>query len=240
MGLGYLGAVSGSRAILWDFDGTLAERPGRWRACLCEVLDRYEPGHRVAAEALIPFLKDGFPWHTPHVAHPQLSTADAWWQHLRGLLERAFAGVGFSVERASELAAHVRDCYPDPARWRVFDDVVPVLTALRGSGWRHVIVSNHVPELADLVDRLGLGMLIEATVNSAVTGFEKPHPEMFKLGRVAAGNPEEIWMVGDNPHADVAGAEAVGIPAILVRRAVDKPPTITRQAQDLTGVHRYL
>ncbi len=194
----------------------------------------------MAADALIPFLKDGFPWHTPDVPHPQLSTGIAWWQHLRDLLARAFIGVGFSVERASELAAHVRDFYLDPVRWRVFSDTVPVLTALRESGWRHVIVSNHVPELADLVDQLGLGTLIEATVNSAVTGYEKPHPEMFELGRAAAGDPEEIWMIGDNPHADVAGAEAVGIPAILVRRAVDKPSTIPRQSEDLTGVHRYL
>jgi len=27
-----------SGIVLWDFDGTLAERPGLWRGCLLEVL----------------------------------------------------------------------------------------------------------------------------------------------------------------------------------------------------------
>ncbi len=28
---------------------------------------------------------------------------------------------------------------------------------------------------------------------------------------------DAAWMVGDNPEADVRGAEAVGLPAILIR-----------------------
>jgi len=34
-----------SGLVLWDFDGTLAERPGMWRGCLVETLDADEPGH---------------------------------------------------------------------------------------------------------------------------------------------------------------------------------------------------
>ncbi|WP_228282485.1 HAD hydrolase-like protein [Rubrobacter tropicus] len=30
-------------------------------------------------------------------------------------------------------------------------------------------------------------------------------------------NPKRVWMVGDDADADVRGAEAAGIPAILVR-----------------------
>jgi putative hydrolase of the HAD superfamily len=30
------------------------------------------------------------------------------------------------------------------------------------------------------------------------------------------GQPARMWMVGDNPVADIRGAEAVGIPAFLV------------------------
>src|SRR5437588_9596124 len=30
---------------LWDFDGTLAERPGMWGGCMLEVLDDHEPNH---------------------------------------------------------------------------------------------------------------------------------------------------------------------------------------------------
>ncbi len=33
----------------------------------------------------------------------------------------------------------------------------------------------------------------------------------------AVADADAAWMVGDNPEADVRGAEAVGLPAILVR-----------------------
>jgi putative hydrolase of the HAD superfamily len=80
-----------------------------------------------------------------------------------------------------------------------------------------VILSNHVPELEGIVEALGLSNVIDAVVNSARTGYEKPHPEAYAAGRAAAGDPDELWMVGDNHVADVAGAEAAGIRAILVR-----------------------
>ncbi|HVS84245.1 MAG TPA: HAD hydrolase-like protein, partial [Gaiellaceae bacterium] len=41
--------------------------------------------------------------------------------------------------------------------------------------------------------------------------------EAFRLALRACGDPAEVWMVGDNPIADIEGAEAVGIRAIRVR-----------------------
>jgi putative hydrolase of the HAD superfamily len=40
---------------------------------------------------------------------------------------------------------------------------------------------------------------------------------MFAAGMARAGQPGVAWMVGDNPVADVAGARAAGMRAILVR-----------------------
>ncbi len=101
----------------------------------------------------------------------------------------------------------------------MFDDTVPALARLSGSGWSHIVLSNHVPELVDLVDGLGLARHLEHVLTSARIGYEKPHPEAFRAALHACGNPRNVWMVGDNPLADVAGAEAVALPAILVRRA---------------------
>ena len=50
------------------------------------------------------------------------------------------------------------------------------------------------------------------------TDYEKPHPETFRGVLEALGGADEIWMVGDNAEADVAGAKAAGIPAVLVRK----------------------
>lgn len=205
------------RAVLWDFDGTLAFRTGRWAGLLAEVLDDHEPGHGFAADDFRPFLRNGFPWHRPDVPHPELTAPGAWWAAVESLLSRAYEGVGYASERAAALAKHAGRRYADPTRgWELYDDVLPALRRLRTDGWRHVILSNHIPELPAIVEHLGLVELVDVVISSAITGFEKPHPEAFEAGRRAAG-ADELWMVGDNPIADVRGAEAVGIPAILVR-----------------------
>ena len=77
-------------------------------------------------------------------------------------------------------------------------------------------------------------------MNPAETGYEKPHSEAFSLARMAAGNPATIWMVGDNPKADIAGAEAAGIPAILVRRDETEADDVSRRVRDLHDVERFL
>lgn len=206
-----------SSVVLWDFDGTLAFRAGMWRGCMVETLDRHEPGHGIASEAFIPALESGFPWHSPETAHPELAPAD-WWAKVEALFARGYEAVGYAPVRAAELRRCAHLHYVDPTvGWQLFTDTVPVLTRLAEQGWRHVILSNHVPELSELVAGLGLDVLVDHVVCSAATGYEKPHPEAFAHALRVCGEPARVWMVGDNPEADVAGAERAGIPGILAR-----------------------
>jgi len=205
--------------ILWDFDGTLAHRPGMWGACVVEALDEHEPGHGIALDDVRPLLRDGFPWHAPNEPHPHLCDADRWWKHVGALLAHAYEGVGLTPALAAELADRARARYVDVDTWRVFEDTRPALERLRARGWHHVVLSNHVPELPALAGALGLAEYFDAVLTSAATGYEKPHPEAFAHGLRAAGAARPVWMVGDNYEADVAGAEEVGIPAVLARRA---------------------
>jgi putative hydrolase of the HAD superfamily len=214
-----------TRAVLWDFDGTLAYREGRWSQALLDALDRACPGHGASRDALRPGLRDGFPWHRPDVGHAH-PTADAWWAALAPVLAGACTAAGVGADDAQRAAAALREVYLDPAGWRVYDDVRPAFGML--GGYRHVVVSNHVPELPSLVAALGLP--VDAVVTSATVGWEKPHPRVWEAALVAAGSPREVWMVGDNPEADVCGAEAAGIPAILVRTA---DPGVARACGDL-------
>ena len=231
--------VEPSRAILWDFEGTLARRvPGAWTRCSVEVLDLHEPGHNVTQEMIRPFMQSGFPWHTPDVAHPELATRDAWWSSVNSAIARAYGSVGIPEVRARELAACFRERFFDPGCWETFPDTESALVRSRRMGFRNVVLSNHAPELDELVTGLGLDPLLDAVVNSAVTGYEKPHPEAFRLAQRAAGDVAEVWMVGDRYDADIVGAEAVGVPAVLVRgsdqRAARAAPTLLA-ALDLIG-----
>lgn len=206
------------RAVFWDFDGTLAVRDGMWGGCLLSVLDAHQPDHQVGIEDLRPHLAAGFPWHDAERPHPELNDPDAWWAAVAEVIAAAYEGVGYAKTRAAGLAACVREEFVDPDRWRVFDDALPVLSRLRDEGWRHVIVSNHVPELPELVAQLGLRDLVDEVITSAAVGYDKPHPAIFAVALEVAGSPNQVWMVGDSPTADVAGAEGCQIPAILVRR----------------------
>lgn len=206
--------------IIWDFEGTLAECPGLWRSALIRVLDDNVPDHQIDQEQIRPFLKDGFFWHRPEQPHTAIKTADDWWLSLEPVFTRAYCGVGFDSAEARKLAGLVRSCYINPARFKLYEDTLPALKKLKSTGWKHVILSNHVPELQGIVLALGLGEYVDRVFCSASTGYEKPNIKAFQIALNYIGHKEEVWMVGDNWESDIKGAEAVGIKAILVRREI--------------------
>jgi putative hydrolase of the HAD superfamily len=217
--------------ILWDFDGTLASSPGLWSRALLYVLDAHVPGHDIKIEQIRPFVRNCFPWDAPDIPHPHLSAPGAWWKEMEFVFARAYQGLGLDGVSAGKLAGLAHKCYVDAERFTVFDDVVPVLSDFNARGWQSVILSNHVPELPEIVKTLPFAPFIKECITSATIGYEKPHKEAYKIALEAAGNPEIVWMVGDSPNADVAGAEAVGIPAILVRTT--QTVTVKYYAPDL-------
>jgi len=210
--------------VLWDFDGTLASRHGLWSGCVLEVLDELEPGHAATLERVRAGMRGAFPWNRHEQPHTHLADADEWWSVMEAAIAEAVCDCGVAARRGRELAAAVRARFIDGTRaWQLFEDSRAALTATAQAGWRNVILSNHVPELHALVETLGLSDLVERTFSSGETGYEKPHPEAYLGALRACGAPAERWMIGDNPLADVRGAEALGIPAILVRSDAPAP-----------------
>ena len=204
--------------LIWDFDGTLGYREGgMWSGTLRDILCEALPGCTVTADELRAQLRVGYPWHTPEISHPELCDADAWWAALQPVFVRALVGVGTPPSLAPVLAGQFRARYTDFSRWRLFPDSFPVLGRLAAQGWRHVLLSNHVPELPDIVRHLGLDYHFDHIFNSAETGYEKPHPQAFRNVLSALPEVENIWMIGDNYLADIQGAAALGIPGVLVR-----------------------
>jgi putative hydrolase of the HAD superfamily len=227
---------SAKSVLFWDFEGTLARRPFLWAGVVREVLSEHELAWGVERPVIALHLKSGFPWQEADRPHPELSTPEAWWNRVGGVLEHAMTAVGVDTETAHALVPEVRAAFLNPATWLVFEDTRPVLSQTAEMGWSNVVLSNHAPELPELVEGLGLGDLVDLTLTSATLGYEKPHPEAFNAALKAVGTPAEKWSIGDSLTADVVGAERAGIPAILVRR----PGDFGRVAADLDGVMEWI
>lgn len=206
------------RYLVWDFDGTLAERPGQWSGMLAKMLKAEFPHLTATREDFRPHMSANFPWHRHETPQIPPHGDDAWWEALHPVFTHAFESCGkLCTADAQRLARRVREEYLRFDEWKVFEDTVPALEALTAEGWIHVVLSNHVPELEKLIEAIGLAPHFERVFNSAKLGYEKPHPEVFGKVRAACPRATQYVMVGDNPVADVRGARAVGWPAVLVR-----------------------
>jgi len=122
------------------------------------------------------------------------------------------------------LARAVYETFGEPERWKAYGDVAPCFERLRAEGVKIGIISNWDTRLERIFDGLGLLPLVDAVVSSAVVGLHKPDPRIFELAcRRVHVHPEACAHVGDHYYADVLGARAVGMTAVLIDRHGDAP-----------------
>jgi putative hydrolase of the HAD superfamily len=107
----------------------------------------------------------------------------------------------------------------DALRFRAFEDARDALAAVRASCIPVVVASNWDASLPEVLAGVGLLDLLDGVVCSAVAGAPKPSSDVFRAALSLAGvAPGEAVHVGDDLDADVAGARAAGIYAVLLRR----------------------
>lgn len=72
------------------------------------------------------------------------------------------------------------------------------------------------------LDRLFPGNGFRFIIATSEYGVRKPAPAIFRLALAKTGAaPEDVWYVGDNAHADVLGAAAVGIVPVWYRSGLE-------------------
>jgi len=181
----------GTRAVLFDLDGTLHDRAVTLRAWLAghvrqfglpdgyagRFLELEDHGYRPKAE-VIPQLVQEFA--LPHDPRSLLDT----------------------------YAGHVRHAVP-------MAHAHPVLRDLRAQGVRVGVVTNGWGDLQPTcVEVCGLSGLIDDLVISKVVGLGKPDPAIYRLALDRLGvRADQAWFVGDSPRNDIAGPQAVGLRA---------------------------
>ena len=119
---------------------------------------------------------------------------------------------------------------------RMFGHIGPdvaMLTAVRRAreqGIRTGLISNSMGR--GMYADAPLDELFDGVVISGEVGVHKPQPEIYRLGAERAGAPVEACVFVDDLRENCAGAEAVGMTAILHRGANTSVPRM----EELLGV----
>ncbi|MGK5697861.1 HAD family hydrolase [Streptomyces sp. URMC 128] len=88
----------------------------------------------------------------------------------------------------------------------------------RAGGWTCVIVTNgRTRQQETKIRNTGLDQLVQGWVVSEGVGHKKPAPEIFQGAAALVGLPlPGAWVIGDSPHADIAGADTLGLRSVWV------------------------
>jgi putative hydrolase of the HAD superfamily len=126
------------------------------------------------------------------------------------------AGVEAPPDLCLKIISHI---LRQERRFALFDDVVPVLTALKDKGVALGLISNISSNIDQIYHGLGLSTYLGFVVTPDEVGATKPDPRIFLAAlERAAVTAEEAIHVGDQYQSDVVGARGVGIKPLLLDR----------------------
>ncbi len=203
-----MSAGSDIRAVSFDVGGTLIEP---WPSV----------GH-VYAEVAVEFGITGI---EPEALNRQFAAAwkarrsfdysrDAW----RDLVNHSFAGLCTAPPSRACFDA-MYDVFATTKPWRLFDDVLPTLDAVKARDWKLAIISNWDERLRPLLVELKLMDKFDAVVISHEAGCTKPAPQIFHRAAAELGLPASaVLHIGDSREEDYHGARAGGMKALLLDR----------------------
>jgi putative hydrolase of the HAD superfamily len=211
-------------AVLLDALGTLVELERPWPYLVVELEAR---GVVVSEDDARAAMQAEMAYYRAH--HDEASD----WAGLVDLRRRCAAVVQDHLHTALPLD-DVRDAMLAAIRFRPYPEVPGVLARLRADGVRLAVVSNWDVSLHDVLERTALRRLVDAVVISAELGVGKPDPAIFRAALERLGvQPERAMHVGDSLEADVAGARAAGLEAVLVVREGAAAPAGVRVVSSL-------
>lgn len=207
------------KVFCWDFDGTLTRSGSLWGGSIFDILKSIVPN---CTDGLCQRVREHmwghYPWDTPDRDDGSCRD-EAWWDSVEGHFFEGCIGCGIPPSLSEEAARLLRPTIKQPARYRLYEDALPTLQALRAHGAKNVLLSNNYPDLEEVADALGLSPCFDGAVISGKVGYNKPRREIFELAKQKYPEAEYI-MVGDNPSADILGGKQSGMKTVLVHRGV--------------------
>ncbi|WP_155852627.1 HAD family hydrolase [Arthrobacter sp. H14] len=107
------------------------------------------------------------------------------------------------------------------SRYRLEPAVSEALTHARTLGFRLCVVSNgDAQRQRAKVEAMNLENLVHACVISGEIGVRKPSRRIFEIAaqRAGADLTGDVWVIGDDPVADIGGAAQIGAHGLWVNR----------------------
>ena len=161
--------------------------------------------------------------------------------YLRGILaelERRLVGAdGRLAALGPRLAPMLRGARASDLWCSVMPGVPAALTTLKALGLRLAVVSNSDGTAEEMLRRASLRDYIDAVIDSAVVGYEKPDPQIFQHAlRAMDAEPATTLHVGDLYEADVVGARSAGLHALLLDPFGDWAPVDCETLADVPAL----
>jgi putative hydrolase of the HAD superfamily len=195
-------------AVCFDVDATLVDYEASTRAGLCELLgtddawvewcaltDQHYAGYLAGQIGFEPMLR----------------------QRTKEFFARRgeFLCDGEVIRREERRMAAVK------RSWRLFDDALPCLRALRNLGLRLAAITNAAGEHQRAkLGALGLESAFDAVLISGELGVAKPHRAIFRTACLVLGvHPSETMHVGDRLDTDAMGARDAGLHGVWLDRS---------------------
>jgi HAD superfamily hydrolase (TIGR01662 family) len=198
------------RAVLFDVDFTLA-RPGP------ELMPEGYVGcaerHGLALDAArYAEARDAAFGDLQH--HPELDHDEEIWI---AFTERIVLGMGGAPPASRAVAEELTARWTQHTNFELYDDTLPALRGLRERGIKIGLISNSARDVREFARHHRLE--IDAGISSFHHGKTKPHASIFRaVLELLDVVPAEALMVGDSIDADIEGAHALGMQAVLVDR----------------------
>ena len=203
------------KVLFWDFDGTLVFPDSKWSTALYVAL--HNLSYNVSFDDIRHHLHTGYTWHTPEIDYVE-STGQKWWDKLFHHFSSLYKEHEISEIESTRINRRFKEQILDSSNYTLYEDAIFVLQSCLDLGCQNYILSNNFPELPFVIEGLGLSKFFAGYVVSGNLGYEKPRKEIFQYALRISGFPDDCFMIGDNPVADMQGGRTVGMKTILVHK----------------------
>jgi HAD superfamily hydrolase (TIGR01549 family) len=196
------------------FPGPTFQAEGYRRACAAHGIE-VDPSRFDEATAASSIILDE--------VEEQIYNHDVFIHYTASIIEH-MGGRGANVV---EVAREIYDQWSVNHHFELYDDVAPVLAAVRKRQLIVGAISNSHRSLDAFREHFSLANIITVSVSGAEHGYMKPHRSIFDTALARAGvKADEAMMVGDSFRHDIEGAVNAGWHAVLLRRSGEVPAAL--------------